>query len=48
MPEFAGDSALYFDPNIPRDIANKLYLLIDDDALRASLADKAKAEIFEV
>jgi len=42
MPEFAGDSVLYFDPNDPSDIADKLQLLINDDALRASLADKAK------
>ena len=44
MPEFAGDSVLYFDPNNPIDIANKLYLLINNDALRATLAIKAKKQ----
>jgi glycosyltransferase involved in cell wall biosynthesis len=44
MPEFAGDSVLYFDPNNPSDLANKLHLLVTDNALRASLAEKAKQQ----
>lgn len=42
MSEFAGGSVLYFDPNDPIDISNKLHLLINDASLRASLASKAK------
>ena len=38
LPEVAGDAALFFDPESPREIADALERLLTDDALVAELA----------
>ncbi len=40
LPEACGDAALYCDPHSPEDIAEKLVLLMEDEALRTSLRRK--------
>ena len=40
LPEACGDAALYCDPYNPRDIADKLVLLMKDEGLRTSLRQK--------
>jgi len=45
MPEVAGDAALLVDPSNPQDIANKMHLLYKDEALRATLIEKAKEQV---
>ena len=40
LPEACGDAALYCDPYNPRDIADKLALLMKDEGLRTSLRQK--------
>ena len=40
LPEACGDAALYCDPHDPQDIADKLVLLMEDEALRTSLRQK--------
>ncbi|MCX6377726.1 MAG: glycosyltransferase family 1 protein [Armatimonadetes bacterium] len=37
LPEVCGDAALYCDPHSPEDIADKITLLMSDDALRGKL-----------
>ena len=41
MPEFSGDAVMYFNPNDPKDLAQKLQILLDDPGLRNELAKKA-------
>jgi len=43
MPHVAGDGALFCDPNRPEDIRSQLKKVIDDDALRATLIQRGKA-----
>ncbi len=40
LPEVCGDAALYCDPMNPQDIADKIILLLNDDALRNNLRKK--------
>ena len=40
LPEACGDAALYCDPRTAQDIADKLVLLMEDEALRTSLRQK--------
>ena len=40
LPEACGDAALYCDPHVPQDIADKLVLLMQDETLQASLQHK--------
>lgn len=42
IPEIAGDAALYFDAYDPRDIAEKIYQLLNNEALRNGLIEKGK------
>lgn len=42
MPEFGGDAAIYFDPSVPEDLAEKLLSVIDDPTRLAELSAKAK------
>jgi glycosyltransferase involved in cell wall biosynthesis len=41
MPEFAGDAALYFDPTIPEDLANKLASVLSDPGRLRELGVRA-------
>lgn len=43
MPEFAGDAAVYFDPSVPGDFAEKMASFVDDKAVMESLSAKAYA-----
>lgn len=43
MQEIAGDAALYFDPNDPVDIADKLMLIYKDEKLRREQIEKGKS-----
>jgi glycosyltransferase involved in cell wall biosynthesis len=45
LPEQAGDSALIFDPHNPADIADCLWRLWTDDALRQSLIQRGKQNV---
>lgn len=45
LPEVAGDSALYFDPNEPEDIAEKVIRLYEDESLRSFLINKGKERV---
>ena len=40
MPEFGEDAVLYFDPASPKDLAQKLIGIIDDEAERARLGSR--------
>ena len=40
--EVAGDAALFFNPEIPQDIAETIYLVLSDDSLRNSQILKGK------
>lgn len=42
IPEICGESALYFDPLSPEDMAEKIAALLGDASLRASLAEKGR------
>lgn len=42
LPEVCGDAALYFNPYKPEDIADKIFLLLNNDNLRVDLAKKGK------
>ena len=42
LPEVCGDAALYFDPYRPEDIADKIMILLNDNALKAELKKKGK------
>ncbi len=48
VPEIAGDAALYFDPDDPRDIAETLRMLWRDHGLRESLRQRARARAAEM
>jgi len=43
--EVCGDSALYFDPESPTDIADKIKRVVEDKALRRELIEKGKLRI---
>lgn len=45
LPEIAGESALFFDPYVIDDIAEKVYLLLTDDSLRQEFILKGKENI---
>jgi glycosyltransferase involved in cell wall biosynthesis len=45
MPEFAGDSALYFDPANPQSIADAIMPLMDNPALRVQLSQRAQSKV---
>ncbi len=45
LPEIGGEAALYFDPEDPQDLANKLAQLQTDSTLRYSLMNKGKKRI---
>ncbi|MCF0231242.1 MAG: glycosyltransferase family 4 protein [Enterococcus sp.] len=40
LPEIAGDAALFFDPENPRSLEDKLIKILFDDQLKASLVEK--------
>ncbi|MCD4665358.1 MAG: glycosyltransferase family 4 protein [Bacteroidales bacterium] len=42
MPEFGGDSVIYFDPSSPNDFADKIISIIDDPLKIEELSKKAK------
>jgi len=42
MPEFGGDSVIYFDPSSPNDFADKIVSVIDDPLKIEELSKKAK------
>jgi glycosyltransferase involved in cell wall biosynthesis len=42
MPETCRDAALYFDPENPVEMAERLKTLITDDAVRSSLSEKSR------
>jgi len=44
MPEFAGEAAVYFDPSLPDDLANKLATILDDRDRMRELGEKAVAQ----
>ncbi len=41
MPEFSGEAVMYFNPNDPKDLAQKLQIALDDAGLRSELGKKA-------
>lgn len=41
MPEIAGDAAVYFDPKLPDDLADKLATVLDDTTRMRDLGEKA-------
>lgn len=43
LKEVAGDAALFADPNLPRDIADKIYTALVDEPLRKSLIERGRA-----
>lgn len=43
MPEFGGDGAVYFDPRVPDDFADKVAALIDDPSALQTLGRRAAA-----
>jgi glycosyltransferase involved in cell wall biosynthesis len=43
LPEVCGDAVLYFDPYQPKDIANKMEMLIHNHLLRTELVEKGRA-----
>lgn len=45
LPEILQDAALYFDPNDPHDIADKIAKIIDDQGLAANLAQLGKQHV---
>jgi glycosyltransferase involved in cell wall biosynthesis len=45
MPEVLGESALYFDPNNNKDIAEKINKLLEDDGLRKALIEEGKKRL---
>ncbi len=47
LPEIGADAALYFDPNNPYDLVEKIKLLKDDPTLRSDLIAKGKKRIKE-
>lgn len=42
IPEIAGDAAIYFDAYDPKDIAEKVYLLLNSRELRSKLIERGK------
>jgi glycosyltransferase involved in cell wall biosynthesis len=42
LPEVAGDAALYFDPDAPRQLVDGMQLLLDNAQLRQDLIEKGK------
>ena len=42
MPEFGGDSVIYFDPSSPEDIADKITSIIDDPLKIEEFSKKAR------
>jgi len=42
MPEVAGDAALYFDPERPDDMAEKIAMILQDDGLKQALIRKGR------
>ena len=44
MPEIAGDAAVYFDPFAPREIAETLTRMSEDDLLRTQLRERARQQ----
>lgn len=47
MPEIAQDAALYFRPEDPEDIADKIILALKDEDLRETLKAKGKKRVFD-
>jgi len=45
IPEIAQEAALYFDPSIPEDMAEKIMTALEDDHLRQNLIDKGKKRV---
>jgi len=44
LPEVMGEAAVYVDPSSPEDIAHQLKAMLDDEALRDSIAAKGPAQ----
>lgn len=44
MPEFAGEAAVYFDPRSPRDLAEKLAMVLADPVRMKDLAGRAEKQ----
>ena len=45
LPEVGGDAALYFDPKDPEDIAEKIFILLEDNSIRQKLITAGKKRI---
>jgi glycosyltransferase involved in cell wall biosynthesis len=45
LPEAGGDAALYFDPENPEDIAEKIMVLLDNNSIRKRLIEAGKKRI---
>jgi glycosyltransferase involved in cell wall biosynthesis len=44
LPEVCGDASLYIDPHRPEDIAAKIKMLLNDEALRSELRSKGRQQ----
>jgi glycosyltransferase involved in cell wall biosynthesis len=47
LPEVGGDAALYFDPNDAGELESQLQRVLDDESLRATLAERGRARAAE-
>jgi glycosyltransferase involved in cell wall biosynthesis len=45
MQEIGGEAALYFDPNDPADMADKLMLIYKDESLRSRLVSRGASVV---
>jgi glycosyltransferase involved in cell wall biosynthesis len=45
MQEIGGEAALYFDPNDPADMADKLMLIYKDESLRSRLISRGASVV---
>ena len=45
LPEVAGNAAFYFDPHDPEEMANELFRVFSDDALRADLIARGRQNL---
>jgi len=47
VPEVLGDCGLYADPDDPKDLADKIILLLQDQGLREKLGEKARERVLQ-
>jgi glycosyltransferase involved in cell wall biosynthesis len=45
LPEICGDAVIYFDPEKPKDIAEKMMLIFKDEKMRKELIEKGKMQV---